>query len=292
MTPAPVVVGLLIAAGLTAEEREIRRVVGDARRAHAEGRFEEAAALFLTAKRKVEGAGLPDAAPLGFNAAVALIDAGRCARAHQLLLQFAEAVPRAAGQETYQQARERAERCAPEAEIETTPPGAQVEVDQRAVGSTPLRLRLDLGTHEVAIALLGHQPHRASLAVEAGARPALRVVLQVDPPPPPPPLALAPAPTPEPPAPVTAPPPPAEDRGPWGWIGGGVAAAGLAVAIGLRIAMEVKLGESDAALASQRPAAEINDPYTTAQAMQAPAAVALVIGVVAGVGTAVWYFSE
>ena len=63
-------------------------------------------------------------------------------------------------------------------QIDTAPAGADVEVDGRRVGRSPLRLRdVAPGTHEVTLALAGHASQRLRVVVAPGRQAAVRADL-------------------------------------------------------------------------------------------------------------------
>jgi hypothetical protein len=60
----------------------------------------------------------------------------------------------------------------------STPPGAEVAVDGRYVGSTPSLLNLSTGTHTVAISLPGFAPWKRDLTVAAGSELTVNAILE------------------------------------------------------------------------------------------------------------------
>lgn len=60
----------------------------------------------------------------------------------------------------------------------STPPGADINVDGRYVGSTPSVVSLSVGNHSVEISLPGFAPWNRELMVSAGSEPAVNAVLQ------------------------------------------------------------------------------------------------------------------
>lgn len=63
-------------------------------------------------------------------------------------------------------------------EVSSTPPGAQVVVDGRLVGVTPIpRVDLDPGRHAVVLNLAGYDPYTGAIAIEAGKAASLEAVL-------------------------------------------------------------------------------------------------------------------
>jgi hypothetical protein len=56
-------------------------------------------------------------------------------------------------------------------EVDSRPAGAQVWVDGRLVGTTPLQVSgVGAGSHEVRLELRGYRPWRTSVSVGRGAR--------------------------------------------------------------------------------------------------------------------------
>jgi TonB family protein len=65
------------------------------------------------------------------------------------------------------------------ADIDSTPPGAKVAIDGRAVGETPLKgVRIRPGTHRVEISKAGHGTFRGSVTVSPGRTTTLSASLQ------------------------------------------------------------------------------------------------------------------
>ncbi len=65
--------------------------------------------------------------------------------------------------------------------VESTPPGARVEVDGTERGATPLTLTLAAGEHHLKLSLEGYRPVAETVAVEGGGRVARTYTLEVAP---------------------------------------------------------------------------------------------------------------
>lgn len=119
--------------------------------------------------------------------------------------------------------------------VYTDPPGAELRLDGRSRGKTPLHTVLPPGTYALALALEGYEPVSQEVALALEASRVLDLVLRQAPPvaaAPPPDLKAAPpkaASVPLPPPPVPA-PRPKEKRRVYTWIAAG--AAGVALAAG------------------------------------------------------------
>jgi hypothetical protein len=139
------------------------------RRAYARGRYEEALEAFLDAERAAH------ASANLYNAALAASLAGRDDTSFALLEQYLASTdpsePRRAD------ARRRRDALAASlalVEIDSTPPGARIEVDREELGTfgaTPRGLVLEPGRHEVTLSLADHEPVRREVVAEVG-RPA------------------------------------------------------------------------------------------------------------------------
>jgi hypothetical protein len=90
--------------------------------------------------------------------------------------------------------------------IETTPPGATVAIDGKAVGvvAEPKVVRVEPGSHTFSAELRDHEPVNVAVKIARGEELPVRIALKALPPPPPPPplepvapLPVAPAPSPE-----------------------------------------------------------------------------------------------
>lgn len=153
------------------------------------------------------------------------------------------------------------ERCRVEVTFGSTPSGAQLEVDGRAIGAAPTTARLDAGPHTVVAIRPGYaRAERSFDAVRAGPN---QVEVTLEALPPPPPVAAAPPP---PPPTAAAPPPsvttpaPSDDEGgvsPWTWTAFGVAAAGLAIGSVFTVQTLQTLDDEEAAREARRPKREI-----------------------------------
>jgi hypothetical protein len=237
---------LLVATSAGAAEKarakqELMKVVSKAKAAFDESRFEEAAHLYIEALRVAEREQLGGRAALSFNAGVAFQQAGTCDRAAELFDQF-RSLDAASAQKAEVKGRiEAADRCAPMVDITSEPPGASVQLDGRAVGKTPLEMRVRAGPHRIAMDLLGYAHYEEQIDIGTKEIVVSLSPAGVSPPPvattPPgePRESSAPAPVPEAPRVATtvrASPESGGGPGIWPWITGGVAVgAGVAAIV-------------------------------------------------------------
>lgn len=113
------------------------------------------------------------------------------------------------------------ERCQVRLAVETTPPGARVEIDDVDRGATPVEVVLVPGRHRVEIRKEGFLTAREEVLLEPGRDQSLSRALSIVPPATQPPSVAAPAV-------VAAAPAPAPDRT-WAWVGFGAGAVGVGV---------------------------------------------------------------
>lgn len=170
------VVALAVAAPSEADKQQIRSTIAAADRAYRESAFEDAARLYLDAHRSLEKAGLPAKPELLYNAGLAYERLGACERVVELFHRFLKAKPSASNDELLERL-EKAERCAPEVVIQTSPAGAAISVDGVARGTAPVRMPLRSGGHTLSATLDAHKPLERAFAVETGKPLALDLVL-------------------------------------------------------------------------------------------------------------------
>ena len=76
--------------------------------------------------------------------------------------------------------------------LTSNPPGAQVVIDGKAAGATPLDISLPAGAHQITVSAEGRVDFAKSVTIEKGKPMALEVALEVPRPPPPPKSKLVP----------------------------------------------------------------------------------------------------
>jgi len=136
-------------------------------RLYQEARFEEAAAAFEEAYR------LRPNGVVHYNLGQCHEKLGNLEKALDAYRAYLREVPKAEDRATVEQlianleARTEARRR-PEVNIASEPPGAQVRLDGAAVGATPWRGPVEVGTHELELTHPGHAPLRRGLEVRLG----------------------------------------------------------------------------------------------------------------------------
>ncbi len=129
--------------------------------------YAEAARWYLEAYRILEEGGARTKPALLYNAGLAFEQLGDCERAAGLFERYLAAEPMSVTREIANTI-ERARQCAPLIAIQTNPPGAEVFVDDRSVGTTPVTAPVRAGRHAVRFELRGYESHTAELIVEEG----------------------------------------------------------------------------------------------------------------------------
>ena len=186
-------------------------------RLYQQARYEEAAAAFEAAYR------LRPNGVVRYNLGQCYEKLGELEKALESYRAYLREVPKAEDRDTVEQlvanleARAEARRK-PQVSIASEPPGAQVRLDDTAVGATPWSGPVEAGAHEVELTHPGHAPLRRALEVRTGEPVQLHLTLAPE-------VAL----------PTAVREEPAPRRRTWTWVAAGaagVAAAG-AVTLGL-----------------------------------------------------------
>lgn len=276
---------LTLSAAATPEppaKQRVKELFESARAAFDQERFDESARLFLEAKAMVEREGLPGRVALAFNAGVASLKGGACALAVSLFEELAAADPGKARSADFEQQMGEAKRCAGELTVTSTPSGAALAVDGTARGSTPARVYVDAGEHQIALTLAGHLGASTTISIGKGAQRRSHLVLTPDP------KAVAQIP-------VAA--EVVESRSfPWYWVSGGAAVAAIGVGVTLFVVSRGQYNDfladdaaQEAALAAGRvpplTLEEWQDRQSAPYRTQSFAVVALLVGGVAAAAT-------
>lgn len=149
-------------------KEEARALVDEANDAFNAEEYVEAGRLFLEAHDLIEENGLGPKPELLYNAGLAFERIDACDVAADLFERFIAAKPEPSALESARLRLAKASACAPEVTIDTTPPGADVRVDEEPRGTSPIKIRLREGTHRVALELEGHETFRGSFVVRPG----------------------------------------------------------------------------------------------------------------------------
>jgi hypothetical protein len=168
--PAPALAAPAPAAAPSQDAKTRQRandLVKQARAAFDAGSFSESGRLYLLALELAEAVGLGSKPELLFNAGLSFERTGDCERAADLYDRYLTQRPDAGADPELLSRIERQRSCAPELVVVTTPPGAVVSVDGKALGLSPLRAHVKKGAHALRITLLSHRVVEKAIDVEA-----------------------------------------------------------------------------------------------------------------------------
>lgn len=144
---------------------QARTLVERAKRAFSKAAYAEAARLYLEAHEILESAGVAPKPDLLYNAGLAFERLDDCEKVAELFSRYLDLKADAASPDLVFRLK-KARECAPDVSVETEPPGADVVVDGKRRGLTPIKINLKAGSHTLRLELPKYDPVEQSFAVE------------------------------------------------------------------------------------------------------------------------------